>query len=209
MGRKKLVSDEQLLEVARNAFAERGLSASTREIARRAGVSEAILFQRYATKADLFFAAMVPPTFDLKTYLPDPIVNHSGERVIRDVFFGLLNYFREASPVIVQLLATQNFEFEEFAKAHPDNALVTLRWSLVAFLDELKSVNKIGGDPRFAALAMIMSAQSLALFERLGAHGGTFSDPMVNALITTLWSGLRPQAATHQVASSNKASARQ
>jgi Bacterial regulatory proteins, tetR family len=60
MGRRKLIEDHDLLAVARDVFVKRGFAASTREIARRAGISEAIIYQRHATKVHLFFAAMVP-----------------------------------------------------------------------------------------------------------------------------------------------------
>jgi AcrR family transcriptional regulator len=49
MGRKKTISDDELLDVARRAFVDEGFAASTREIARRAGVSEGVIFQRFQT----------------------------------------------------------------------------------------------------------------------------------------------------------------
>jgi AcrR family transcriptional regulator len=47
MGRNKQVSDEAVLEAAKAVFVEQGFGASTREVARRAGISEAVLYQRY------------------------------------------------------------------------------------------------------------------------------------------------------------------
>lgn len=68
MARPRSVSDEQIVEAARATFLERGVGATTAEIARRAGVAEGTLFTRYATKADLFEAAVglrdVPPWRD-------------------------------------------------------------------------------------------------------------------------------------------------
>ena len=55
MGRPKLIEDEELLSAAREVFVEKGIGASTREIAAKAGISEAVIFQRHDTKADLFF----------------------------------------------------------------------------------------------------------------------------------------------------------
>jgi AcrR family transcriptional regulator len=49
MGRRKLVEDDELLAVARGVFVEKGIAASTREIARRAGISEAVIYQRHPT----------------------------------------------------------------------------------------------------------------------------------------------------------------
>ena len=56
MPRPRLIDDATLLAAAREVFVEKGVGATTREVARYAGVSEGVIFQRYATKADLFFA---------------------------------------------------------------------------------------------------------------------------------------------------------
>ena len=50
---------EDVLEAAREVFAEHGLSgASTDEIARRAGISQPYLFRLFRTKKELFLAAV-------------------------------------------------------------------------------------------------------------------------------------------------------
>lgn len=58
MPRPRLIQDEQLLQAAREVFLEQGFSAPTSTIAQRAGVSEGTLFKRFATKEDLFVAAL-------------------------------------------------------------------------------------------------------------------------------------------------------
>src|ERR1700761_3031005 len=47
---------ERIVDAAIELFAERGLEASTAEIAARAGVGEATLFRRFPTKEDLITA---------------------------------------------------------------------------------------------------------------------------------------------------------
>src|ERR1700755_1685448 len=47
---------ERIVAAATEVFAERGLEASTAEIAARAGVGEATLFRRFPTKEDLVTA---------------------------------------------------------------------------------------------------------------------------------------------------------
>lgn len=54
MARPRTISDQQIVDAAREVFLEQGFSATTAEIARRAGVSEGTLFKRFATKEDLF-----------------------------------------------------------------------------------------------------------------------------------------------------------
>ncbi|WP_420596421.1 TetR/AcrR family transcriptional regulator [Deinococcus sp.] len=54
MARPRTISDEQIIGAARETFLEHGFSATTAEIARRAGVSEGTLFKRFASKEELF-----------------------------------------------------------------------------------------------------------------------------------------------------------
>lgn len=58
MGRSRTITDEQILEAAREVFLAEGFGGSTLEIARRAGISEGSIFKRFPTKEKLFFAAM-------------------------------------------------------------------------------------------------------------------------------------------------------
>jgi AcrR family transcriptional regulator len=57
-GRPPTIDSEQLLAVARSVFLERGIRATTAEVAERAGVSEGVLFHRFKSKEELFGAAM-------------------------------------------------------------------------------------------------------------------------------------------------------
>lgn len=60
-GRPRSIDSEQLLSVARAVFLERGIRATTLEVALRAGVSEGALFHRFKNKEGLFRAAMELP----------------------------------------------------------------------------------------------------------------------------------------------------
>jgi len=57
-GRPPTIDSQQLLAVARDVFLERGIRATTLEVAERAGVSEGVLFHRFKSKEGLFSAAM-------------------------------------------------------------------------------------------------------------------------------------------------------
>lgn len=61
MGRHPLISDEKLVELAREVFLERGVAATVADVAERAGVSEALVFHRFKTKDALFAQAMALP----------------------------------------------------------------------------------------------------------------------------------------------------
>ena len=57
-GRPAGVSEDAILDAARDVFLTRGLDATTAEIADRAGVSESLIFYRYKTKEALFVAVI-------------------------------------------------------------------------------------------------------------------------------------------------------
>ncbi len=68
-GRPITLSEEDLLASAREVFLERGLDATTAEVARRARISESVIFHRYKTKEALLLAVLerelvVPPEFE-------------------------------------------------------------------------------------------------------------------------------------------------
>jgi AcrR family transcriptional regulator len=191
MGRLKTISDEDLLARAREVFVERGFAGATKEIARRSGVSEALLFQRYATKADLFFAAMELPAVDLHALFDAPGGNPRGH--LASITAAMVDYFRDSMPVLLPLLSHPGFEFEAFARRHPDSPLSALRRGLVAFFARERDAGRMGPvNPGAAAFLVFSLAQSVAFFERLGAHGGRIPDAVLEQSIEALWRGLAP-----------------
>ncbi len=193
MARTKTVSDEDLLEAARAVFLERGFGASTKDIARGAGVSEGVLFQRYDTKAELFFAAMSLPAADLGALLRSPGAN--GLRGLEAVAGALIEYFRSSMPVLLALTTRPGVRFEEFARRHPDSPLDTLRREVVAFLVRERQADRLADvDPGGAALMVFGLAVSVAFFEALGAHEGRMPDSVVSRAVHALWDGLAPAA---------------
>jgi AcrR family transcriptional regulator len=60
MGRPAVIRDEDILHAAREVFLARGLRATTPEVAKKAGISEASIFKHFKTKEALFRAAMQP-----------------------------------------------------------------------------------------------------------------------------------------------------
>ncbi|WP_315791222.1 TetR family transcriptional regulator [Fischerella sp. JS2] len=53
--------------MARSLFLKEEAKASTRTLAKTVGISEAVIFQRFGTKEDLFFAAIMPPEAQLES----------------------------------------------------------------------------------------------------------------------------------------------
>ena len=97
MPRPKTISDVDVLAAAREVFLNRGPNVSTVEIAKRVGLSQPALFQRFGDKASLFLKAMTPRPLDVdaiigpntKVERSDP-AKHLEELAIR-LFDAIIN----------------------------------------------------------------------------------------------------------------------
>lgn len=193
MGRKKSISDQQLLDVARDVFVEKGVAASTREIARRADISEAVIYQRYATKADLFFTAMAPPAPDLEEILKPDGDDEDVQQRLERIASGMLAYFRELMPILLPLVTHPSFDYEDFVNRHPESPLTLLREGLMDYLTHQAEAGKVRAEnvgP--SGLTLVATMHSLALFEKLGVHGGHFDEQMLRGIVQSIWQGLKP-----------------
>ncbi len=194
MGRTKRISDDELLQVARAVFAADGFGASTRDIARRAGISEAIVYQRYRTKLDLFYAAMIPAPFDADKLLE----RHPPERPVGPAFQAIalevLSYFRGIMPVLMQLVTHPSFSLDELHARRVEPPLHQLGDAVIAYLEGQRQRGVLAASTRtvrVAALTLIATLHSLALFERMGLHGGALPDQAVRGIARLLLAGLK------------------
>lgn len=192
MGRKKTIADAELLDAARGVFVEEGFGASTKEIARRAGVSEGVIYQRFATKDELFFAAMIPPPADVSQLFKQSRLK--GRALVEKLTLAMIDYSRATLPVLLPLMLHPKFQFEEFARNHPESPMFHLRRELTRVLLREREAGRIGNvDPGGAALLVWSTAHAVAFFERLGAHGGKFDPEIVRRTVQCLWDGLAPK----------------
>lgn len=108
-----------LLDSARTTFAGKGYAgSSTREIAEGAGVSEALLFRHFGTKAQLFQRAILDP---FNQFITDYMVNwqakssdglQPAEVPTRDYVAGLYDLLREHRELVMALVAAHAFEVD-------------------------------------------------------------------------------------------------
>jgi AcrR family transcriptional regulator len=146
MGRHKLSEDDVLLAVAREAFVERRIVASSRDIARRAGISEAVVYQRHPTKAHLFFAAMVPPASNVEGLFSAPAHDLSMLEQLEGVALGMMRYFRAVVPIPMQLVTHPAFDGETFAQRHRDSPFGRMHLGLIQYLESQRARGALGLD---------------------------------------------------------------
>ncbi|MBH8577716.1 TetR/AcrR family transcriptional regulator [Nostocaceae cyanobacterium CENA369] len=109
MARKPKITNQQILEAAREVFLQKGFGGSTLEIAQRASISEASIFKRFSTKEELFFAAMGIPE---KPLWIQELETLSGTGNLKEnltkVCHQILEFYSEVMPRIMMLRSRGN-----------------------------------------------------------------------------------------------------
>jgi AcrR family transcriptional regulator len=193
MGRPKRIGDVELLAIARRVFIRDGAAGSTREIAAQAGVSEAAVFKRFSTKAELFVAAMMPPNIDIDGLIGAAEAISDPLEATTELAERMLAYFREALPVIRQLTQNPLIDLATVRRRFGVGPERRLSEAVPKYLAQQARAGRIAcADPTAAAGLLIAATHSLALFEMMDApaHGRA----EVRALVHALWDGLSPPA---------------
>ncbi|MBN2525186.1 MAG: TetR/AcrR family transcriptional regulator [Deltaproteobacteria bacterium] len=174
MVRPKIVSDEKVLEVARNCFLEKGPQVSTQEIAQKTGISQATLFKRFKTKEDLFIAAVASKEIltnvvGLSIWLSTHPQKGPIEPQLTEMFQRLWALLVEILPRIIamhnqrSLISPERF-FSAMKKPPPLRVLE----GIAGFVRRAKENGQIRADVDVDVLAMnLMGAMQGRVFFRL------------------------------------------
>jgi AcrR family transcriptional regulator len=144
MGRHKQISDIEVLAVARDVFRAQGHSASTREIAAKAGLSQATLFQRFGDKSALFQAAMTPEPLDIELIMEPaaqgglPVREQATEIAAR-----LVEQISARLPQVVRLASDPHSGAGAIEAAHSRIGVESLRKALGAYFVERQNALQI------------------------------------------------------------------
>ncbi|NJP12146.1 MAG: TetR/AcrR family transcriptional regulator [Leptolyngbyaceae cyanobacterium RU_5_1] len=194
MPRNKTISDADILAAARSLFLQEGAKASTRTLAKTVGISEAVIFQRFGTKENLFFAAMVPPEAQLEAIFSVQPGENQVTANLELISVQIVAYFREVMPVFLSLISHPAFDMPSFLKRHRMPAM-QLSDRLQNYLNAEASLDRIGKDHVAAAATVLLShLHNLALSETIGVHQPIETERAIADAIAVLWAGLAPKS---------------
>lgn len=193
MPRNKTISDDDILAVARSLFLKEGTRASTRTLAKQACISEAVIYQRFGTKEDLFFAAMVPPQAQLKAMFDARPGQHSVTVNLILISSQIVAYFCEIMPVFLILISHPSFNMQTFLQKHRMPAMQIER-ELLAYLSAEAVLGRIRTDGIDATTKILIShLHHLALSKTIGIQGSVDTQQAISDVIDLLWQGLDPR----------------
>lgn len=192
MGRYKTISDDEVLAFARSRFRERGYTVSTREIAKAAGISETVLYQRFGSKDALFFAAMVPTAPDLQQLFGPPHLPDDAHAYVRSVVERMAGYFAEIVPMGIQIMTHPSLD--RTTAAQP-SASARLAEELAIRLRRFEQRKKIAPTTsvRDAASVLTSLAHDWALHQALSRKDVRDDRHQLAAMVDVVWRGLAPR----------------
>ena len=192
MPRNKTVTDEKILAVARSLFLKEGAKASTRTLAKIAGISEAVIFQRFSTKQGLFFAAMVPPEAQLEVIFNVQPGQKQVTANLKSVSLQIVDYFREVMPVFLSLISHPSFDMQTFLKRHSMPG-IQFNLKLTEYLNAEAQLGRIRTSNSAATAGLLLShLHNLALSENIGSHQKIDTECAISEAIAAIWIGLAP-----------------
>jgi AcrR family transcriptional regulator len=191
MGRHKTISDDEVLRCARDLFRAQGHTATTRQIAEAAGISEGVLYQRFGSKDDLFFAAMHPRGPDIEELLGPRDSLDDAHAYLRAVVVRIGKYFAEVIPLALRVMTHPSFDPGSLARAQP-NAAAVLREALTERLAVLARRQRIVTRSEAATARLLVSlAHDWALGRVLSPGSSPRRAPELKEMVDVVWEGLR------------------
>jgi AcrR family transcriptional regulator len=195
MARPVTISDEQVLEAARIVFARDGLQATTREIARQAGVSEGSLFKRFPTKETLFAAAVKIPPVPAWVQEMDRRLGQGDLRAnLIQIARGMIRLLQEWLPLVMLTWGSKSESASGDTKEEPPD--IRDRRRLTDYLTREMALGRLRPCNTEAVARMLFGACVNFVMDRL-----TQSRPLppeevdvfVEGLINALWEGISPE----------------
>ncbi len=198
MARPVSIKDETILEAARQVFLERGIQATTAEVAERAGVSEGSVFKRFKSKAELFQAAM--GVWHDGAPFGGNLAARVGKGDVRETMFELgmeiVAFFRKLIPMHMMAWSNPGPNGLPTALSGPNPPPVRALKALAGFFEaEMRAGRMRRQDPEIVARAFMGSLNTFVFFELLYQANGELplaAETYVRGLIAMLWSGIDP-----------------
>jgi len=196
MARPTVIRNEVILDAARAIFLERGILATSAEVAQRAGVSEGSIFKRFKTKAELFRAAMGVDVGEMPNSLAN-LHERVGKATVEDnlveIGISAIRFFERVMPITMMSWSNPKVHpCFSFAEGEPP-PLRAQRYLSDYFAAEMGLGRLVPGDPAVIARAFFGALTAYAFSEMLaGQHGGAqlAREDYVREYVATLMRGM-------------------
>ncbi|AFZ19573.1 TetR/AcrR family transcriptional regulator [Allocoleopsis franciscana] len=191
MARTPTITQSQILKAAREVFLEQGFSATTADVANRAGISSASIFKHFPTKEALFFAAMSEAPRDRiwTAELEAEIGQGDPRSDLLKIALRIASYTGELLPqMMLAWSVRQPGEIVRPPGIEPDFAALT------AYLGREMALGRIArGDPTIPALTLLHTVVGFTMSQTLESTTVRLdTSRFLEDFVNLLWRGLDP-----------------
>lgn len=196
MVRPRQITDEQILDVARQMFYEHGPSVSTNAIAKELEISQASLFKRFGTKAALLRRAMKIPSHPPWTTLlepgPDP-AEPLREQMLH-IATAINAFFEELAPAAVVMKMSGCSPSDLFNDGEVPAPVRGIR-ALTAWFERAEANGQIRpGTAGEVAMSLIGALHTRPFMKHMfGARDLVDGDAFVRFVVDTHWNAIAPE----------------
>lgn len=193
MSRPRKISCEQIIETARRLFLEHGIGVSTAVIAKELGISEGLLFKRFPTKDELFFAAMCPPETTFDQFVESRAGQGDVRQNLRDLCDQVIAYLREVVPRMMLTFAHHCQPSLEWMKNQPSPPPLRLLRQIGRYLEVENKLGRISANHcQILARIILGSLHNYVFLETIGVNR---QDPLpqhvfIHELVELVWKGI-------------------
>ncbi len=162
MARPSHITDEQILEAAREEFLAKGFSATTAAIARRAGVSQGTIFKRFPSKEKLFVATLDAELGELSQIMP-PAGSNTLAFNLQTMVANGIRFFSRVMPLMMAYKGAKAPEhrlFEGFEIPPPVRQMIAFR----KYIEEEARLGRLSVEDASITARLLMAAATHRVF---------------------------------------------
>ena len=176
-------------------FLEQGFSATTVEVAERAGISSASIFKHFPTKEALFFAAMADsPKKGFWTPELEAAIGHGDPRAdLLLIAQRIADYVRDLLPGLMLAWSVRQQSEQSAAPPTPPDILKDFA-GLASYLAHEMALGRIvRGDPTIPAMTLLHTAMGFTMTQKLQSTSRILNaNHFLEDFVSVLWRGLEP-----------------
>jgi AcrR family transcriptional regulator len=194
--RPRQISDDEILEAARECLFEHGVSVSAQVIADKAGVSQPALFKRFGTKEELVLRALAPPekipVLEWIATVPKPGPFRPQLRELLENIWETLQWILPRIALLMASPFSPEKLFSRYETPPPLRLIIAIR----EFMERAKQNGQIRQDADSEALALsaLGLLQGRAFFRFMLRSQGSADDAFyIEAAVDLICRGVLPK----------------